>query len=343
MQKKEKLYYLDNARGIAICFVVLGHVDGGDHPLNIWISTFLLPMFLIISGVLLRYHDLWKSEKTSTVIWNRTKRLLIPYFEYSGLFIVYGLFMRIVFREGSFSDVFETIKTTVFLQGAGALWFLPTLLFAEIVVILLAKHENKLKLRFAVMVMTSFAGLYFLKDNEADYYDWWYYTGIKIVKTIISAVFILIGYSYYQHKEFIFRKLGKAKIWLSAAVLIANMFLAQLSPHWIDLNFCDISYLSLYYFLATGSTVSLLILLEVTKLRSVPLEFLGKGSLIIMGTHSTLPILETIQNLYLKLPFPNLRYLDDIIITALIIGIETVIILVVNYFKRQYIQADKRK
>lgn len=336
MQKKEKLYYLDDARGIAICFVVLGHVDGGDNPLNIWISTFLLPLFFVISGVLLRYRDSWKSEKTSTVLWNRTKRLLIPYFEYSGIYIAYSLFMRVVFKEGSFTNIFETIKTTVFLQGAGALWFLPTLLFAEIVVILIIKHEKKLTMRFAMTVMITFAGLYFLKDNEADYYDWWYYTGIRIVKTMISAVFIMIGYFYYSNKELIFKKLGKSKIWLSSAVLIANMFLAQLNPHWIDLNFCDISYLSLYYFLATGSIVSLLILLEMTKLRCIPLEFLGKGSLIIMGTHSTLPILQTIQDWYLKLSFPDIRYLDDIVVTALIIGLEAVIILIVNYFKGQY-------
>lgn len=336
MQKKEKLYYLDNARGIAICFVVLGHVDGGDNPLNIWISTFLLPLFFVISGVLLQYLDSWKSEKTSTVLWNRTKRLLIPYFEYSGIFIAYGLFMRVVFKEGSFSDIFETIKTTVFLQGAGALWFLPTLLFAEMVVILAVKQEKKLKIRFVVIVIITFVGLYLLKYHEASYYDWWYYIGIRIVKTMISAVFIMIGYIYYQHKELIFQKLGKSKVWLSVAVLIANMFLAQLSPHWIDLNFCDISYLSLYYFLATGSIVSLLILLEVTKLRSIPLEFLGKGSLIIMGTHSTLPILQTIQDWYLKLSFPHVRYLDDIIVTGLIIGVEVVIVLIVNYLKGQY-------
>ena len=63
MQKKEKLYYLDNARGIAICFVVLGHVDGGDNPLNIWISTFLLPLFFVISGVLLQYRDSWNQKR----------------------------------------------------------------------------------------------------------------------------------------------------------------------------------------------------------------------------------------------------------------------------------------
>ena len=332
--KKEKLYYLDVARGIAICFVVLGHADGGDNPLNIWISTFLLPLFFIISGVLLRYRDAWKTEKIGVLILKRAKGLLIPYFGYSAICIAYYFFMRIVFREGRFLDILDMITSTIALHGYSTLWFLPTLFFAEIIVILIIKYQKRIKWCVFLLAAITFVGLYVLKYNEAHYYDWWYFPCIRILKILISAVFIMIGYLYFEYKDFLFGKLGKSKIGLSVAILIANMFLAQLNPHWIDLNFCRISYLSLYYLLATGSTVSLLMLLEEIQVRSKPFEFLGKGSLVIMGTHNTLPILQAIQKWYLGLPFAGVRYMDDLVVTALVIGVETVIILMVNNYKR---------
>lgn len=333
--KKEKLYYLDIARGIAICFVVLGHTDGGDNPLNIWISTFLLPLFFVISGVLLRYRDAWKTEKISVLLLKRAKGLLIPYFGYSAICIAYYFFMRIVFREGRFLDILDMITSTIALRGYSTLWFLPTLFFAEIFVILVIRYLKKAKWYFFLPAVVTFAGLYLLKYNESHYYDWWYFPCIRVLKTLISAVFIMIGYLYFEHKDLLFGKLGKSKICLSAAILIANLFLAQLNPHWNDLNFCRINDLGLYYLLATGSTISLLMLLEETKVRSKPFEFLGKGSLVIMGTHNTLPILQTIQEWYLELPLAGIRYLDDVVITALVIGVEAVIILIVNHHKRR--------
>lgn len=49
-QLKERLNYLDCAKGLAIILVILGHVDQGDNPLCDWLGSFHLPLFLLFLG-----------------------------------------------------------------------------------------------------------------------------------------------------------------------------------------------------------------------------------------------------------------------------------------------------
>ena len=51
---KRRLNYLDYAKGIGILLVVLGHIY--NNSVKLWIYSFHMPLFFIISGYLLEYN-----------------------------------------------------------------------------------------------------------------------------------------------------------------------------------------------------------------------------------------------------------------------------------------------
>ena len=136
---KQKLNYLDIARGIGITVVILAHIDTGDNPMCSWIGSFCMAIFFFVSGVLLNYLDRWRSENAIRIIMKRIKGVLYPYFTFSVLIIFCYTFMRVVFRRGSFSNILEIVRSTVTLSGYDALWFMPTLFFAELICVLLLR------------------------------------------------------------------------------------------------------------------------------------------------------------------------------------------------------------
>ena len=49
---KTKINYIDYSKGIAILFVIFGHVYWGNNIVTTWIYSFHMPLFFIISGFL---------------------------------------------------------------------------------------------------------------------------------------------------------------------------------------------------------------------------------------------------------------------------------------------------
>ena len=142
-RKKKQLNYLDIARGIGIIVVILAHVDTGDNPMCSWIGSFCMAIFFFVSGALLHYLDRWRNESFARIIVKRLKGVLYPYFSFSALIILYYTFMRVVFKEGSFSNIAEIVKSTLTLSGYDALWFMPTLFFAEVICVLLLRYFGR--------------------------------------------------------------------------------------------------------------------------------------------------------------------------------------------------------
>ena len=54
MGNAKRLNYLDFVKGFAILLVVLGHIYDISNPIKIWLYSFHMPLFFIISGILIR-------------------------------------------------------------------------------------------------------------------------------------------------------------------------------------------------------------------------------------------------------------------------------------------------
>ena len=60
---KNRIQYIDIARGISMVCIVLGHL--GEPQINRVVFTFHLPIFFLISGYFLRQHRIIRQKEPS--------------------------------------------------------------------------------------------------------------------------------------------------------------------------------------------------------------------------------------------------------------------------------------
>jgi len=92
----ERIAYVDAARGLAILCVVLGHLYPGDGIVQ-YISSFHVPVFFILSGLLMAARDGWKTRRLTEFAAKKAKRLLYPYATISALNLAL-IFARWIWR-----------------------------------------------------------------------------------------------------------------------------------------------------------------------------------------------------------------------------------------------------
>ncbi|MCR5420627.1 MAG: acyltransferase family protein [Lachnospiraceae bacterium] len=338
---KEKLNYLDIARGIGIVVVILAHVDTGDNPLCSWIGSFCMAIFFFVSGALLNYLDRWRGEGFFSIILKRIKGVMYPYFAFSLLIILYYTFMRVVFKQGSFSNILEIIKSTVSLSGYDALWFMPTLFFAEVICVLMLryfgrndKQTDKITgewISFGVVFVLSLICYCILHYGIIEEYADGWFLFVKFTRVLMSAVFIFAGYFYFEYKSLLFKINKKIMVTICIIWLIIDFPIAQ-PNHFVDYAFVRIVSLPLQYLTGILTSASILYLGEALNIKCKVLEFFGRNSLTMMATHNPLPVLAFVYEKYIKyVPRIN-RYADDIIILIIVLILEIPIVMFVNRF-----------
>jgi len=81
-QNRKRLTGLDMARGIAIILVVIGHSGFVSASCNIWLSSFHLPTFFLLSGILMgmKQED---RHPLKTLSLQKARSIMIPYLWFS--------------------------------------------------------------------------------------------------------------------------------------------------------------------------------------------------------------------------------------------------------------------
>lgn len=99
---KERIEYIDVAKGITILLVVVGHVESAPSPLRSLIYSFHMPLFFILSGFFFKKGDVLGTIK------KMVPSLVIPYF-------LVGSVMRICqivvnYMEGNPFDLMDILS-----------------------------------------------------------------------------------------------------------------------------------------------------------------------------------------------------------------------------------------
>lgn len=303
---KKRITYFDLAKGTGIILVVLGHMENISGELRTWISSFHMPLFFVISGMLmaakgtLTENSDQKEEgsKLSSQAIKTAKGLLIPYFWFSLLYIPIDI-MNLYIHNVDEHTFIQNILDSVTLSGVSVMWFLPALFIAQVVAMILIVKIKKYpvvyisSLALSVLTYGIWANIRLIYDAYSSIFVSATVLGFirVILRGICMNIHVVTGFLAYKCIEYIENrylndKKGMIKGYSIAAGVILfsiNMGIC-LKNGAVDNHFLTLNNLFLYYVCALLGSLAIILICK--GLDSIPfIEFLGKNSLIIMATH----------------------------------------------------------
>lgn len=129
-----RLKYIDTAKGLGILLVILGHASLKNSYVLTYIYSFHMPLFFVISGILL-YITSAKDREYIDIVKGRLFSIMLPYLIFS---IIYTIIDFASHDEYAMVD----LRASITLQGSGPLWFLPTLFLSEMIFIAIMKYTK---------------------------------------------------------------------------------------------------------------------------------------------------------------------------------------------------------
>ena len=294
----KRLDYLDMVKGIGIFFVVLGHIEYISNPLRVWISSFHMPLFFVVSGLLLAIKD--EPERDfSTCLNKKFKAIIIPYLWFSLMYFFIDI-ANVTFLNNIDMHTFivDTISSVTF-YGMSVLWFLPAIFIANIAFLWLKKHAPD---KFIIPFLIIFALISYMIQRlclnplyEA-YQDSLLITSlINFIRVFLRAAIGLsfVGYAYYFHKlaarlipDFVNsdKVLNKLILFITGAImLIINIYLSTVNGA-VDMHYIILNNVALYYLGAFLGCYGIIFICK-----SIPsvkiITYYGRNSLIVMACH----------------------------------------------------------
>lgn len=289
--EKERLHYIDVAKGILIIMVVYGHIYGVLHQANIennatnWIHqscnlfvSFYMPAFFVITGFCSNFR-----KSFLLLLFQSFKTIVLP-----GITISLLLNIRHIDHEFLCS-----LAKKILLYG-GSYWFLSSLFLAKIFYWVVINKVDKIRNQIIIGILLFIIGLvtHFVYDGPE---LWWF------IHALCLAPFIGMGI-LLKKREISFIKAG---IIFVTAFVITIVF-AHVGILKIDyfyhvpaitlmlININQTMIVSLVLLSITGSLVIFKISKYISSNRI--LEYLGKNSLIIYCIH--VPILSILVRKY---------------------------------------------
>lgn len=276
---------IDVTRGIALFFVVLGHlVVAGSKTFN-WIFSFHMPIFFLLSGMCFNPQ---KYKSFTHFVKQKFRKRIVPYF---GV-IVFAVF--ICLRVPAWRTELVTINSLYLLRETfyytqpesihiGQIWFLVALFFAEIILFWLNKFFEKFKSNKYLKIIT-YIILALIGSNILNIINFVHITRLpfKIDTAITASVLMGIGYEINKKVD----KLKRQPIF-SIIILLCIGFWAGYKN--VSVNICNCTYGNtiLYYISAICGSVGIFSIGQRLE-KSEILQFYGKNSLFIFAIHSYL-------------------------------------------------------
>ena len=280
MQRKT---YLDSLKGFGICLVVLGHVIPDSFTkAESWIYSFHMPLFFIVSGMLLQTID--RETDSRAFLTRRLRTILWPYFTFCVIYAAMVFLQIPLGLKDMHYYIFDFLKELVLLEGYGALWFLPTLFLSQMLFLSVLKNLDRKYL--PLLTLLAAAGISLLYVSPARELPEWPFH--QVARTVIGFCFLSMGYltRYLPAPKRVNRPL---LVLFSAALLALEGFFAMHSPK-ADINTFVLGNPILFWGNAAAGTAGFLILSKLFLDHESILSFFGRNSLIIMVTHTPLLI-----------------------------------------------------
>ena len=309
---KQRVTWIDLCKGFAIILVLLGHSYSTNNRLLMWINSFHMPLFFILSGILIGLRKIYE-RPIKRIFLDNFQSLLIPYFIYSILLTCFIQFLKTRGGAGFISGVIDSLKYVFILYGNSPMWFLACLFLAELFLVFLHRLPNTI--RYGLALLGFVIGVWLPHDPLLT----------DLLCRVLRAVFFLTIGELLSSVN-----LEKYKL-LSIPMLVVHIFLSQWKGSVVKFEDSGI----IYIICALMGSVSVILFFSgfVKKRNPKWLNYFGKNTLTILCTHPFLvEIIRLVDYKLLRSSISSLGLFEGIVITVMILLIEVPIIWVVTKY-----------
>lgn len=277
---KERLGWIDIAKGICLIAVILGHM--GIEQLG-FVYSFHLTTFFILSGYTLKKVDL-----SAEYISQKFSRLMTPYFITCFAVICMDVINSIVLQKAVSTQaitevLYKGVVKTFFASGGtfnfgaieigkgiGAIWFLPAMFFALIFIQLILRLQSKAAQLSAALMLFVLAVV--LSKGV--------WLPFSVLSAMFSVPFILIGKWIKEYELLEKFKIRHYLIFFLAFIIGCYFGVSQVF-YMVGCNAKDL------LFTPVCAICSSLCIIGLSKLikHLPPIEYIGKNSLIFLCVH----------------------------------------------------------
>ena len=307
---RKRLTYLDMAKGVGIFLVVLGHIEYIQEDTLKWISSFHMPLFFIVGGIL-SYAKRDEKKPLFTALAGKARGTLLPYAAFTIMLLTMNT-LGYVLELGDLtaSQLARQYVDAATGYGIHILWFLPAYFIAGVVFLLLDRSLRPVLRNMAVLVLAllsfGITVVFHLDQYASMNVSLAGFAGMDLLITVLRGIlampFLLMGWYLGMLEEKLFsgsflagnapaekRKArergsegGRLLCLALGLLLIPGSLLALHSPVF-DLHYLYVE--PLHYLNAFLSCTGLIFLLRALP-ESRILAWLGRNSLVIMCTHA---------------------------------------------------------
>jgi acyltransferase len=284
--EKERLSWIDVAKGIGILLVIYGHALNAQS-LRYIIYSFHMPLFFLLSGLVFRHID---HEKFTHFLKKDFANIILPYVFFACATMIVWLFTMNPEDRTQF-QILKQLAGIVFASGTGgfltynvALWFLPCLFVTKIFFWWITSLKKDI-LIVASLIIASIVGF-----SASIYYPKLYLPfGMEIALT--AVVFFGAGYFLLGHARSFLSLVKKKSITVFVISSIVTVAIATISfdtyGFQVDMR-TNAMYNYVYFYIAAFTGILAILALSRKINANRLLEYLGKRSMMLFVWHTML-------------------------------------------------------
>ena len=283
---RKRLTYLDMAKGIGIFLVILGHIEYIREDTLKWISSFHMPLFFVIGGIL-AYEKREEGRPLFSALAARARGTLVPYAAFTIMLLTMNTLEHFL-EPGALSGAQLARQYVDAATGYGIhiLWFLPAYFTAGAIFLLLERRLRPVSRNLAILLLAVGAYgvtvIFRLDQYAVTDLSLAGFAGMDLLITLLRGIlampFLLMGW----YLGAFYGRLSRKAFPVLALLLIPGGILA------LHLSVFDLHYLYVepwHYLAAFLSCAGLTALMRALPAIR-PLAWLGRNSLVIMCTHA---------------------------------------------------------
>lgn len=265
---KDRIEYIDLAKGICIFLVVLDHISGyryfsdGNYPMNDIFEQTRMPLYFILSGLFFKDY----AGGIKEFLLRKTNRILVPY-----------IFFMVLYRLSA-KAIYSLTNISIGEVWA-PLWFLLCLFWMNIVFATLYYivkrffHESLIsEIILGAIVLCIGVGGY-LAGNLP----------LNIGTAMTSLPFLWMGYLLNRKLHLFEQRINKWWALLSSIILLSALHFLYMGENYFFLNSYSAP-LPFVYICGLMGTLAILMLSRVIKWLPV-ISYIGRYSIIVLCTH----------------------------------------------------------